>query len=320
MSDRIWITWETQRRNRTLSALVNAKLFEFDLRLPRWRRYPVAIWKTLTCLKNEKPRVVFAQNPSIVLAYLAVIYACITGKKVVIDAHNAGLFPAEGRHKLLNWIATRLFKWTTVTIVSNDVLKSYVEKNGGSAVSIPDPVPVIESPKKKPRLSGDFNVLFICSWAADEPYTEVLNAAARLGQDIFIYMTGNSTRSGRTPDTTIPGNVVLTGYVTDEQFNELLYGCDAVMVLTTRENCMLCGAYEGVAAGKPLLLSDTRVLRNYFSRGAVYVENNADSIANAVIAARARHTELGGEIAALRDMRRNEYPELIDNFERQLAR
>lgn len=318
MSDRIWITWETQRRNRTLSAMVNARLYELDLHLPAWRRYPQSVWKTLVILSREKPQIIFAQNPSIVLAYLVVIYANLFGRKVVIDAHNAGLFPAEGKYMVLNWLASRLFKWTTITIVSNAELVKHIVKLNGKAFAIPDPIPEIEEPAHTEPLKGAFNVLFICSWAEDEPYLEVLRAAARIRKDIYIYITGNTKGKEQQLDIPLPDNVVLTGYIVEDEFNALLFGCDAVMVLTTRENCLLCGAYEGVSAGKPLLLTNTRVLRNYFSKGAIYIENTADSIAGAIDTASTRCSELGDEVKALRDILRVEYPEHINNFEQQL--
>lgn len=319
MSDRVWISWETQRRNRSLSSRVNAKLFEIDLDLPAWRRYPLAIMQTIALLNREKPRVIFAQNPSIVLACLAIIYANLLGRKVVIDAHNAGLFPAEGRHRSLNWIASRLFRWTTITIVSNGELVSYINRLKGNAIAIPDPIPGIAEPDQSAPLSGAYNVLFICSWADDEPWLEVLRAAALLSSDIYIYMTGNSRGKERQLDAPIPENVVFTGFLQEREFNAMLFRCDAVIVLTTREDCLLCGAYEGVAAGKPMVLSDTLALRNHFCRGAIYTDNSASSIADAIEASRTRQAELTTEVKALRKMRLDEYPHLIEEFEHRLS-
>ena len=318
MPDRLWITWETQRRNRTLSALLNARLFEFDLELPGWQRYPLAIWKTLATLFAEKPEIIFAQNPSIVLAWLAVMYANLTGKKVVIDAHNAGLFPAEGKYRSLNWLASKLFKWTTVTIVSNDALKSHVEKHGGKSVALPDPIPEIAPPVISPELGGKFNVMFICSWAEDEPYYEVMRAATLLDKSIYIYMTGKSRGLEAHAGIPVPENVVLTGFVTNERFSELLYGCDAVMALTTREDCLLCGAYEGVSAGKPLLLSDTSALRNYFNQGSVYVDNSAAEIATAITTIATEHAALTREIREMHKQRDIELTGLTENLEQAL--
>lgn len=320
MSDRIWITWETQRRNATLSKLLHARLYVFDLKVPAWRRYPQATWKTLSMLVREKPRIIFAQNPSLVLAWLVALYAALTSKKLVIDAHNAGLQPAEGKYSFLNWMAGKLPRWTTITIVSNEELAKHVTALNGRAVAIPDPVPELEHPECLPKLKGAFNVLFICSWADDEPYREVLQAAAAISRDTCIYITGNSKGKERQPGLSIPDNVVFTGYIAEPEFNTLLFSCDAAMVLTTRENCLLCGAYEGVSAGKPLLLSNTHALRNYFSMGAVYTKNNADSIASAIETVHSKSAELSCSVKDLRYKLHNEYQGIIDKFEQELAR
>jgi glycosyltransferase involved in cell wall biosynthesis len=298
--------------------MLDARLVEFDLELPGWQRYPLATWKTLATLIAEKPKIIFAQNPSIVLAWVAVIYANLTGKKVIIDAHNAGLFPAEGKYRSLNWLASKLFKWTTMTIVSNDALKTHVERLGGRAVSLPDPIPEITPPADSPHLAGKFNVLFICSWADDEPYYEVIRAAALLDKNIYIYMTGKSRGLEANAGIPVPGNVVLTGFVTDERFSELLYGCDAVMALTTREDCLLCGAYEGVSAGKPLLLSDTNALRNYFNQGSVYVDNSPAGIAAAITTIAESHASLTREIQEMHKQRDIELAGLTENLEQAL--
>lgn len=286
MRKRIWITWENQRRNRTLSSALGAKLFQFDIKMNRLMRYPVALLKTFLTFIEEKPGIIFAQNPSLVLALFAVSYGRVFGVPVVIDSHNAGLFPSNGRSRLMNGIALHVIKNATLTLVTNDGLRNYVEQRGGAAFVLPDPMPTFEAPvsDRKEPLKGRHNVLFICSYASDEPYLEVVKAAGELKKDVVIYLTGNS--KGRLG--AVPENVVLTGYLPEKDYIHLLHQVDVIIDLTTREDCLVCGAYEAVAAGKPAILSDTKALRDYFSKGALYVDNTSgdlvkkinDSIAN----------------------------------------
>ena len=58
-----------------------------------------------------------------------------------------------------------------------------------------------------------------------------------------------------------------------DEYVSMLYSVDATIDLTNRENCLVCGAYESVAAGKPMILSKTQALMEYFNKGAVYVEH-----------------------------------------------
>lgn len=318
MADRIWISWETQRRNRSLSPYVCARLFELDFNTKRWHRYPLAIWKTLTIFSKENPDIIFSQNPSMVLAVLSIAYAKLFNKKIVIDAHNAGLFPLEGKSRLLNRIAVKLTQWSTLTIVSNTSLANRVTYWGGESVAIPDPFPNLEPPGMTDKLKNSFNVLYICSWSADEPINAVLDASIYLEAGVSIYMTGNSKGLENTYIHGVPRSIELTGYVNDDEFTRLLYASDAVMVLTTREDCLLCGAYEGVSAGKPLILSDTAALRNYFSEGSVFVGNTALSIREGINEVRRNYPQYADRVQALKQKREMEFNVTIDNFNRVL--
>jgi len=318
MAERLWITWENQRRNRTLSSHVDAKLYEMDLDAPWWVRYPVVVLKTIVIVIKENPRFIFSQNPSLVLALLSVLIASISRKKLIIDSHNAGLFPLEGKSKALNWISSKVCEWTDLTIVSNPDLKNYVESKGGQAIVIPDPIPDIEYPSDGIRLGGGFNILYVCSWAPDEPYYEVIKAAALLEDDCRIYISGDYKGRLGELDIPLPDNIELTGYIPDEQYVRYLAACDAVMALTQRENCLLCGAYEGVAAGKPVIITDTQALREYFSSGCIYTENNAAAIAAAIRKIMPRHLILSKDIHDFEALCRENTAEHIKNLEKYM--
>jgi hypothetical protein len=77
--------------------------------------------------------------------------------------------------------------------------------------------------------------------------------------------------------------VILTGYLSEEEFDRYLLSCDVVLDLTTRDNCMVCGAYEGVAAEKPLLLSDNEATAAYFTDGVELTNNSAVDICEKLV-------------------------------------
>jgi glycosyltransferase involved in cell wall biosynthesis len=186
-------------------------------------------------------------------------------------------------------------------------------------VVLPDPLPPLTRPATVDRLEGRLNILFICTWASDEPYLEVLRAAAMLDPEIRIYITGNSRGRERSFQGPLPPNVVLTGYVGEPEFQRLLFACDAVMDLTTRENCLLCGAYEATAAERPMVLSDTRCLRDYFDRGAVYADNTAAGIVAAVRELADNYSGLCRQIKQLRLERSEQWQESLQRLELALA-
>lgn len=70
----VWITWERQTRNRSASAYLGIPLFEIIETSPyRILRYTKSILRTVKVLVENRPEIIFAQNPSIVLALLMVL-------------------------------------------------------------------------------------------------------------------------------------------------------------------------------------------------------------------------------------------------------
>lgn len=278
----IWITWEQQRRNKEIADAIPADYVEMSDTLKKHRliRYMINTWRTIKLFWKEKPDVVISQNPSVVLTMLNVLSSKIFRFKSGVDAHNGALALEKNDSPLKKKVAKFLQKHADFTIVTNIALQVEVEKNGGHGFVLPDKIPSIKNNGKLP-LAHKHNVLFICSFANDEPYDEVFKASKILDSDIGIYVTGNPR--GRVNEDNLPTNVHLTGYLPWDDFDKMLYSVDAIIDLTTRENCLVCGAYEAVAVKKPLITSDTHVLKSYFSEGTFYTDNTAKSIAESIV-------------------------------------
>jgi glycosyltransferase involved in cell wall biosynthesis len=278
----IWITWEKQRRNLGISSALSWPLCEIIVNKPRLMRYLYSIYLTLKNIQSDKPDVIAVQNPSIVLAMLGVILKYLFKYTLIIDAHNSGILPAEGKSNTLMFISRWLQRNADITIVTNPELQMVVESNGGKAYVLPDSLPDVPSIASL-ELEGRVNIVFICTYNVDEPYREVIEAARLLPDDVLIYITGKY--QGKVEPLLMPKNVKILGYVSEETFWAMLTSADIIMDLTLREGCLVCGAYEGVALLKPLILSDTRVLRSYFNDGCVYVKPDVSSIASGILEA-----------------------------------
>ncbi len=279
MSKRIWVAWLHHRRNLELSQSFRAYLHQLLWEGPSLLRYPLLTIRTLFLLLRERPDIVFAQNPSVVLAFLLARCRGVMKFRLVVDAHNAGLEPMEGRSRLLNGLARAVIRKSDLTLVTNEALVSVVTGNGGRGFVLPDSIPRFQdvSPAVR-KLEGENNILFVCTFASDEPYMEVIRAARGFGQDTIFHVTGNYHKAGLQPED-VPANVRLMGFVSEEAYVSILFSADVILDLTTRENCLVCGAYESVAAGKPLIVSDTKALRAYFYKGVLYTRNSAEHIA-----------------------------------------
>jgi len=203
-----------------------------------------------------------------------------------------------------------------LTIVTNEALKNMIDGLGGRGFVLQDSIP--QPLAGRTVLRGPLNIVFVCTYSADEPVTEVLEAARLVGRDATVYVTGK--RRKKSP-ARVPYNVVLTDYLAEQDYWSLLNSCDAVMVLTTREHTLLCGAYEAIALSKPLILSDTKALRAYFSKGVVYTDNNRHGLVEAIRRAGRERENLAKDIAELSQEletawagRRAELKEILHKF------
>jgi glycosyltransferase involved in cell wall biosynthesis len=277
--NRIWITWERQRRSIELADRLNAELslVEVKGRL----RYPVSIAKTLRLLLRHRGAHVFVQNPSMVLALFACMMAPLLGSSVIVDRHTTFILKQPSwfqfRRRGFQAMSLYTFRRAALTIVTNEFLAEVVRREGGVAFVLPDPVPELV-PRAKPTLRGTKNVLVVSSFAVDEPIAAVFEAAKKFaGSDTYLYVSGNYRKGPTDWASVAPDNVVLTGFLSSQDYIDLLYAVDAVVVLTTLDHTMLCGCYEAVAAGKPLVTSDKPELREYFTN-AEFVQATGSSI------------------------------------------
>lgn len=284
MPKRVWITWETQRRSLELANKLGCELFIVDDDGPA--RYLKSIIRTLSILKNTKPDILFVQNPSMVLAVVACIYKFIKKIPIVVDRHTTFLLDKKYKYtpriivfRLLHWFTIRC---ADLTIVTNKYLANLVRDLRGTPFVLPDIIPGFAATESI-QLKGDRNILLISSFNKDEPIREVIEAFRRPQmKDYYLYVTGNYKKLNESVRQSAPPNVIFTGFLEEQEFINMLFSVDIVMVLTTADYCMLCGCYEAVSACKPLITSDKEVLREYFEE-AVFVSNTAEGISKGVM-------------------------------------
>lgn len=274
-----WITWEIQTRNRSISSLLNIPLYELISKKPRFIRYFLLSIKTIKIFRRYD--VLFVQNPSLALSLLATLIKITSGKVLIVDAHNSGIFPFEGKSRILNYITIFICKNADRVIVTNRFLADIVTSWGGRAIVMPDPIPNI-NPNYFDNFEKCNHILFICTWSSDEPYKEVIEAARLISPEIKLLITGNYKKAN-IDLSNIPPNVILLGFVDEDKYINYLGGALLAIDLTTRDNCLVCGAYEAAALATPCIVSDTEVNRKIFSQGFVHTKNDSKSIADSLV-------------------------------------
>ena len=285
-----------------MAKLLGADLHELTHPGKRLRRYAALAIDTLKLISTTKPDIIFFQNPSLLLATLVALSRkfLFRNTKIVGDYHNAGVSPP-----ITPWLTRWVAKNADLVLVSNASLVKEVTSWGASAIAIPDPLPDIpHQDKASPRQNtGKFTLLFICSWADDEPVANVADAARQLmdeGVLVEIKITGRPKWELRCGNRPIPGNVILTGFLSDAEFDRELRNSDAVIDLTTRENCMVCGAYEAVATERPMILSGNEATKQYFYQGAIFTDNSTTCIKSCILHMMDDHPTLSNEVRELK--------------------
>lgn len=292
----IWISWEKHRRTQNIVDELGIQLFVFESNKTRWFKHPLFIFKTVCTITKEKPDILFVQNPSIILTLFAIFLKKIYKYEIVVDSHNAGLYPFDEKFKRLLFIYDYIQKKADLTIVTNSQLSDLVQKNCGIPFVLPDKIPIFKCPKKKIKLREGYNVVFICTFAKDEPYEEVISASEKLPSDYHIYITGNYKFLR---DLKTKNNISYTGFLSETDYVNLVYSADAIIDLTSMQDALLCGAYESVALYVPLITTDTKVLKEYFHKGVIYTLNDSESIAKAIVKSKVCQKQLRKEVIEL---------------------
>ena len=266
----------------------------------RWTvplRYLVQAVQTVRYLGRARPAVVLAMAPPFALPLLCrVVHRGV----LVLDAHTGAVLRGGRVRRSFVWLARRA---DIVVVASESLRDRLVEDTGIHALAVHDPLPTgsgdLSTPETASRghQNGGGRVVYPAGWRSDEPVEAVLDAARRLPSVSFAI-------TGRPPaGLAVPANVRLTGFLADDEYDELVRGADVVLALTTRSLTMQRAGYEALAHGRPLVASDTDVLREFFTRGTVFAAPTGESLAAAVEQALAEGDRLADEMGALRDHR-----------------
>jgi len=281
----VWITWERQTRNISMSSLLGTHYFELKSNSKGIVRYIQHSFKTLYFLFSDKPEVVYFQTPSIVLGVCCVLYKKIFGKcKLVGDFHNAAF---KKQPAILYAINKFICRNSDVTLISNPFLVELVHEMSGAAQVFPDPIPEPELPSQLVSDNQKY-LLLICSWADDEPVNDIIDAfvLSELKQSGYLLCITGRKKTGvlnREDNFYTSNGIEFTGFVDEVKYWDLLRAAQAVIDLTTRKDCLVCGAYESLAVCTPVILSNNQASVEYFSGFAIFTDNSVDDLSRKIL-------------------------------------
>jgi glycosyltransferase involved in cell wall biosynthesis len=294
----LWVTWHDHQRTRSLVQRLRCPVAVRDVG-GAFSRHVLGVLWTLRTLRAARPRVMLLHfSYSLMLACLLYKRAARPGEvRIVCDCHNKALMKrisgvGDGPFQVVkSW----LLRHADILVVSNDVVADYAKQFGVPVTVLRDPLPELDSGDSGEAtaaqgLDSDVNIgaesaiVFVCSFDADEPLDAIFDAARLLadapGPPVVI--TGNFRKAVIPESVRNNPRVFLPGFLPRSSYVSLIRRAAAIVVLTKDEDCLLCGAYEGVAARRPTVVSDTPVLRSCFGSAVHYVSNEGKQIAEQV--------------------------------------
>ena len=225
---------------------------------------------------------IFVQLPPTPALYLVGVYARLTGASYVADCHNA---------MFLEWwfkwpFVKTLMKRAEAVLVHNKEVCEFAKQLGINAMVIRDPLPQKTFGRNtgicdKLKLNPQQYVIVPWNLASDEPMEEFIEAVASL-PNIKFAMTWFTERLPDELRSNLPDNLIFTGYLEIDEFNDLFINAGAAISLTTQQGTQPSAAAEAIAFGVPIILSDTETAKMLYKDVPVYVENDPLSIARGV--------------------------------------
>lgn len=278
------------RRSEQLARKFDAEYYRLDRiarpLLARIFRLVVNSVRTVIKCFRSKPTIIFSYHVHPFVTCAAMVHKVFYGCKVVPDLHT-GAF-TNYNHFPLNVVNYFLWRNADLVFVHNQESLRFVAQKypfmARRLFVLEDPLP--EFPQVSPEgldqwKKAGMSAVLVSRFRPDEPIQEFVEAARKIS-NVHFYITGNYHNVGFPLEKHQSSQVTFTGFIPDDNYVGLLKSADFLVVLTTQDKTLLSGAYEALALEKPLLVSRTRTLRDYFSDAAVYTCNTAAEISNAI--------------------------------------
>lgn len=290
----MWISWHDHPRSRALASRLAVPLRAYSRRRTGSLRHVEGFLWTILVLVRDRPRLIFLQN-SFLLLLLCGVYRWLTPGRtvcIIVDCHNKSLKRDLGGPlgPLFRGLKRWSFQQCGLAIVSNELLLERAALLAPRAVVLRDPLPIEYGPGSGsetastalPGLTHPY-ALFVCSFEADEPIATIFGTSRLLPErGIQVVITGDSHPWAVREGALGLAGIQLPGFVDNASYRALLCEADVVVVLTMDTDCLVCGAYEAIAADRPLVLSDTPLLREVFGDCADYSTHDPAALARTI--------------------------------------
>ncbi len=281
-------------------------------------RYLFLSLRTLALLLRQRPDIVIASSPPPFCPMCAFAYAQLFGREYVVDAHHLATTGFWSRVPFGFRFNRFVMNRALTTLVHNQEIERMAGEDGISALTLETKIPDLTGARPTRDGGEDFTVLVPCSFDPDEPIAEIWTAA-RVLTDVTFRLTGNNVRLDPGLKGSTPPNVILSGFLSQTEYDRLLWSCDIVLATATTDYPVRPrAAAEAIAAEKPIVASRNPATESHLGEAAILVGNKADEIVRAIGEIRSDYARYAAASAETKRVRRARYETELESLKEVL--
>jgi hypothetical protein len=262
----LFVSWARHARVTAVAKDIGAKVViptPWALKWPWPLRYLVQAVSTIVVVTAQRPRGVIFTNPPFLTGSVLLMVRRVLHFSLWADCHS-GAFNDPRWSRFARPNASMLGRCDGVVFHNSAqanqfgaLCRQYVVVWGWQMID--RRLTAVTNEHADASYGKGPGILAPLTYTFDEPVAELLVAAERC-PDLKLTLTGSAPAGVRQD---APDNVSFSGWVSDDEYHKLLDACDAVLCLTTRSATMQTTLIEAIEYGKPVVVSDTAVLREW---------------------------------------------------------
>jgi len=244
----------------------------------RYLRDAVRMWLRLN---QRQASVVYAVSPPVFTPLVALAWCALHRRPLLMDCHTDAFQSRKWAwsRPIHRWISRR----AVVVTLHTEAMAEEVRRWGATAILLPDDLPSASEAAACPRPTRP-RVVVAGALDAQEPVALVVEAARRL-PGVEVRLTGDERRVPAEVRAAAPPNLMFTGWLDYPRFLGELLAADVVAAFSSDPGIMNRAAFEAIGLGKALVLTDFIGLRERFGSAAIYTDNDAGAMAEALLQA-----------------------------------
>ncbi len=292
----VFITWTLfNPHSSLLNEAFNGKIFYVNnlikSRGVMWKLfflfdYIYKSFKTIVIILKNHPDLVVIQNPPSIVPLVIILFSHIKKYKTVVDSHN-GAF-----EKPWTWIP--FYKWSLkkadiVITHNNQIYERLKSDNGYRGINfkvLNSRLSEFKGVKKEIILSNPY-MLVVSTFSDDEPIENILKGVMvylnRNEENVTFIFTGNYNKKPALYDQyKNEKNIVFSGFVSNEQYKNLMINSYGVISLSTRDDVQQFALMETIGAGVPFISNDNRTNKALFGDKMILIKITPENIAEGI--------------------------------------